>query len=136
MKIKFITLLSFLLLIALQSFGQLDSEKYLYFRKIQTYRKMKNTGAMLTLLGVTAIVVGDVIANNQPPYTGPGKAPSNIFNESNLWKGGGIVSLGVGIPLLIIGGANQIRYEKKLDNLLIRVNASQTITGITVTYRF
>lgn len=136
MKMKSITLLSFLLLIAIHSFGQNDSEKLLYFRKTETYRKVKNTGATLTVLGVISLIAGNVIAHNTPEYTGTGKAPSGFTDKSKIWMAGGVVCLGVGIPLWIAGAANQKRYEDKLDALFVRFDASPQRTGLTLTYRF
>jgi hypothetical protein len=133
---KFAALLLFPLLITVQSYCQNNSEKLLYVRKSETYRKVKNTGATLTVLGTISLIVGNVISHNTPDYTGPGKAPSDLHDESLIWKAAGVVCLGSGVPLWIVGAANQKKYETKLENLFVRFQINPKGGGLSLTYHF
>lgn len=133
---KFAALLLFLVLITVQSYCQNNSEKLLYVRKSETYRKVKNTGATLTVVGAISLIVGNVISNNTPEYTGTGKAPSGLHDDGLIWKAAGVVGLGSGVPLWIVGAVNQKKYENKLENLFVRYDLNPQGGGLTLTYRF
>ena len=133
---KSAALILFSLFITIHSYCQNNSEKLLYVRKSETYRKVKNTGVTLTVLGTISLIVGNVVSNNKPDYTGPGKAPSGLHDEGLIWKAGGIVCLGSGVPLWIVGAVNQKKYENKLENLFVRFNINPKGGGLSLTYCF
>jgi hypothetical protein len=59
-----------------------------------------------------------------------------IFGTGAVLFVGGCVSLGVGIPLWIVGGVQQKKYSAKPQQLSVRINATPQNQGLTLTYRF
>jgi hypothetical protein len=48
----------------------------------------------------------------------------------------GVSALGAGIPLWIVGGINQNKYEQKLKNVSIGMRITPQSRGLALTYRF
>lgn len=61
---KIILLIAFLACIAIESVGQQNQNKLFYAQKAEKYRRMKNTGATLTVAGGILTVVGIVTIAN------------------------------------------------------------------------
>lgn len=135
---KIAVLLCFFLCLSAQCYAQIDQQKMLYLQKSEKYRKMKNTGRVLTVIGGALWVYGVVTIVNSVNTTNGGTSTSSNGDAQNgaLAYLGGIAGLGAGIPLWIVGGYNQRKYEGKLQNLSVRINASPQNKGLTLTYRF
>ena len=136
---KIVVLLSFILCLSAQCYAQIDQQKMLYLQKSEKYRKMKNTGRVLTVIGGGLWIYGVVTIVNSINTSNNGgtttSSSGDLQNGSLAWLGG-IAGMGAGIPLWIIGGHNQRKYEDKLQNVSIRFNASPQNKGLTLTYRF
>lgn len=109
-------------------------EKIDYAAQVEKYRKMRNGGAVLTVLGSVLTVVGTVTFYNS----------MNLFEESSesgmetgaICALAGYASLGAGIPLWIVGGVQHKKYSAKLQQISVRINATPQSQGLTLTYRF
>src|SRR5450631_4487601 len=111
---KFIPLICFLMLLSVQSIAQRDPDKLFYAQKVEKYRKMKSTGATLTVTGGILVVVGISMILKGTTTTNSGSSTQTTSNSSAdtgalVWLLG-IGSLGAGIPLWIIGGHSQDKY--------------------------
>lgn len=134
---KTIVLLVFLFSISAHCYAQVDQQKLLYVQKSEKYRKMKNTGRILTVLGSVLFVTSIVTAVNSVNTTTTGTSTQTSNGEYAPWAYlGGVAGLGAGIPLWIVGGYQQRKYEAKLQNLSVRINAAPQNRGLTLTYRF
>jgi hypothetical protein len=139
---KTFILLTFLAFTAMQSFAQLDNEKLLYLEKTEKFRKMKSTGAALTISGGTLIIVGLVtLINSSYTTTYNGSGQSYTTTEGN--PGAGVAAYivgnacaGAGIPLWIIGKNNYRKYNNKLNDLSTGIRIKPQANGLTLSYRF
>ncbi len=134
------TLVLILLLFSMSfvCYSQVDPQKMAYVKKSEKYRKMKNTGRVLTVLGGVLFVSGIVTLSKSSIIYNSNGTQSTIGNPGlgALEYLGGVAGLGAGIPLWIIGGHNQKKYDAKLQNLSVRFNATPQHKGLTLTYRF
>lgn len=132
----------FLLFIGAQTFAQMNSDKMLYLQKIEKYHRMKRTGTTLTVLGSALSVVGLVtLLNSSTTTTSNGYGPSQTSTDGNPGAGlaaylVGSACVGVGIPLWIVGGVNEGRYQRKFDDLTIEAGVAPQGGGFTLRYRF
>ena len=142
MKAKTIVIVCLLLLVTFRMYAQVDSEKALYLTKVEKYRKMKNAGSALTVVGGIMLVTGVVILANSTIETidyGNGVTETNTTGHpvtGVLVAFGGAASLGAGIPLWTIGSRKQKQYENRLQGLSARFNVNPQSSGLTLTYRF
>ena len=136
---KFIFLLSFVSLIAIQSIAQRDPDKLFYAQKVEKYGKMKNTGATLTVTGGILVIVSISMLLNSGKtsnqYSTQQTATAAEQNAALVYLLG-VASLGAGIPLWIIGGHAQRKYERKFESISLKFNLTPQKTGLTLTYRF
>lgn len=101
---------------------------------------MKSTGTTLTITGGILVVVGiSMIVKSVNSYNS-NTTSQNTLN-SNAYEGEliyllGLGSLGAGIPLWIVGGHSQGKYERKFENLSVGFNLNPQRTGLTLSYRF
>jgi hypothetical protein len=139
---KIFALLAFLVFTATQSFAQLDDEKLVYLKKAEKFRKMKNTGATLTIGGSALIAVGLVtMINSSYVTTYDGGGQSHTTTEGNPGLGiaaylAGNACVGAGIPLWIIGKNNYRKYNNKVNDLSSGIRLRPQANGLTLTYRF
>jgi hypothetical protein len=138
---KLLILLSFLLVISLQAYSQMDPEKALYIAKSEKYRKMKGTGAALTVTGGILAIVGLVTLSNAETTTTSNGYGQQTQTSGNVGAGAaawifGNIGLGAGIPLWIVGKNNERKYVQKLENMSVSFNTSPQRTGLTLRYRF
>lgn len=138
---KIAVLIGFILCLSAQCYAQIDRQKLLYLQKSEKYRKMKNTGRALTVVGGAVWIYGIVTlvksANAQYNNGGTPTSSSNKDAQNgSLAYLAGTAGLGAGIPLWIIGANNQKKYENKLQNLSIRFDVNPQNKGLTLTYRF
>ena len=132
---KLLLLLFFFLFTVISSFAQHDPDKLFYFAKAEKYRRMKNTGTVLTVAGSVLTVVGIVtLVNNADPY-------GTTSNEDDILAGAaayliGLGSLGAGIPLWIVGAHNERKYNRKLEDISVKFLVAPQRSGLTFTYRF
>ena len=131
---KALTLMIFLASLSLQCYSQVEKEKFFYAQKVEKFRKMKNTGKLLTAAGSVLLVTGILTLTNSSTY--------NSTNSNNQVQTGllayifGIAGLGSGIPIWIVGGHQQNKYEEKLMTISGRFNMNTQQAGLTLTYRF
>lgn len=110
---------------------QPSTDKLDYLKKVEKYRRMKITGVTLTVVGTVLTIVGTTTFLNTP-----------IDEEGHNLEAGalgmvvGQACIGAGIPLWIVGANNQKGYNKKLQQLTVKVNATPRAHGLTLTYRF
>jgi hypothetical protein len=139
---KIFALLTFLLFTSLQTFAQQDADKLFFLKKSEKYRKMRNTGATLTVGGSILMVVGIVtLLNSTITTTSTYGSPGQTTTTGN--PGGGFAAyligaagVGAGVPLWIVGGISHGKYERKLQSLSAGVNVSPQASGLRLTYRF
>jgi hypothetical protein len=132
-------LLSFVLFTALQTYAQIDSEKLLYLEKAEKYRKMKGTGRGLVIIGSAAAVIGLVtmMSATDPAPSGYGSQTSSTGKAESgavIYLLGNVAA-GVGVPLWIVGGVNEGRYNRKADALAVRMNINPQGGGVSFSYR-
>lgn len=139
---KTFLLLSFFTFTALQSVAQQDQEKLLYLKKVEKFRKMKNTGAVLTVGGGILFVVGiATLLNSSTTTTSNGYGSSYTTTQGNPEAGlaaylFGSAGLGAGIPLWIIGKNNHRKYTRKLESVSAGAQLNLQAPGFKLTYRF
>ncbi len=104
-----------------------------YMQKVETYRKMRNAGTVLTAVGSVLAVAGTLKMSN---LKSEGKYPNETtFTNGSVCIIAGYMCLGAGLPLWIVGGINHKKYSK-LRGLSIKLNANPQAQGLTLTYRF
>jgi hypothetical protein len=136
---KILTVLLILSGFAFNCAAQIDEEKALYIQKAEKYRRMKTTGQVLTFGGTVMSIVGFVMLSNVETTT---NSYGQTVTTGNV--GGGIAlyllgscAVGAGVPLWIVGGINQGRYERKLQNsMTVSLNISPQSNGLGIRYRF
>ncbi len=128
---KILTLIVFLTCFAVQCYAQVEKEKFFYAQKVEKYRKMKNTGTLLTIAGGILLVTGIVTLTNSSTYNSTGNIQTGLL--AYIF---GLAGLGSGIPIWIVGGHNQNKYEEKLMTISGKFNMNTHQTGLTLTYRF
>ncbi|MBA4144951.1 MAG: hypothetical protein DI538_07545 [Azospira oryzae] len=132
------------LFIAHATLGQgFDKDKMFYAAKAERYKRMKNTGMILSIAGGIMAVVGvskmSKATSNATYYNGTYyyNNGSNADAETGaLLFLGGTAGLGAGIPLWIVGAHAQRKYERKLEGIGVRLNINQQNKGLTLSYRF
>jgi hypothetical protein len=137
---KTLTLLTVLFFFALSCGAQIDEDKALYMQKFEKYRRMKNTGQLLTFGGSAAMVIGIVMISNaaETSYSSSGQPTStggNVGSGVAVYLLGGC-AVGAGIPLWIVGGINKGRYERKLKTVSMAFNSSPQNRGLAIRYKF
>jgi len=128
---------------AVSSVDKVNRDKLFYAGKAEKYRKRKNTGATLTVLGGVLFVVGVATLANSSYNTYYNGSTGTTTNSTtgNPEAGSlallfGMGGLGAGIPLWIVGAHQQRKYEAKLQNLSFRFNLNPGGKGLTLSYRF
>jgi hypothetical protein len=139
---KIVTLLTFLVFTALQSFAQHEPDKLLYMAKVEKYRKMKNTGGVLTMGGGVLLIGGLVTLMNSSTTTTSYSGGSPQTSSTGNAAGGfvaylvGTACVGAGIPLWIVGGNNHRKYSRKLESVSVNLNVDPQKNGLTLSCRF
>jgi hypothetical protein len=112
--------------------------KLFYAGKAEKYRKMKGTGATLTVMGGILLVVGiSTLLNVSTTTYGNGTTSTS----GNAGAGVvayllGVAGLGSGIPLWIVGAHQHRKYNNKLQGVSFRFNMNPQGKGLALTYRF
>ena len=127
--------------VAQQTFSQRDPEKQLYFEKAEKYRRMKNTGTTLTVLGTTLSIIGIAVLLNSSETTTYNGSSTHTTTTGNPGSGAaayliGTACVGAGIPLWIVGGINQGRYRRKYESVTVGASIVPQHPGLTLRYRF
>ena len=105
--------------------------------KVEKYRKLKNTGATLTVVGGVLFVVGvSMLLNSTTTYYNGQTSSSSNAGTGAIAYVLGVAGLGTGIPLWIVGAHQQRKYTKKLEGVTLRFNLHPQGQGITFAYRF
>lgn len=118
-----------------------EQDKILYELKAEKYKRMKNTGAALTVGGGVLAIVGIVVGSNSSvTTTSYGGGPTDTestgslgFSVAAFLIGG--ASVGVGVPLWIVGSKSEKKYTQKLENLSVKMNVRPGTKGLTLVYR-
>jgi len=123
------------LLVALSfsAFGQIDQQKLLYLKKVEKYRKMRNTGFAFAAIGAGCGIYGltQLIKssnNKSGQYVGDPTAPY-------LWLAGAPL-FATGITLGLVGTGNYSKYQRKLQTVTINLNYSPRQAGLALVYKF
>jgi hypothetical protein len=131
-----------LAVLSVNCYAQYDSDKLFYVKKAEKYRRMKNTGAILTVGGTILAVVGiSTLMNATTTTTYYGSGTPATTNTGNAAGGAvayvlGAASMGAGIPLWIVGGHARRKYERKLEAITVRLDLNQQTNGLTLRYAF
>ena len=140
---KYFVVIAFLFAVASQSFAQLSPEKALYIQKADKYRRMKGGGVALTVVGgILAIVgIGTLANSSYETYYNGNTGQTTTTTHGNPEAGAvafllGAAGLGAGIPLTIVGTHNQRKYERRIENLSVKLNLNPQRTGLRLIYRF
>jgi hypothetical protein len=109
-------------------------------QKTEKFRRMKNTGATLTVVGTILTVAGIVTVVNNVEETVPGSQTYTATNDKAatgaiMWLVG-VGGMGAGIPLWAVGAHKYKSYSQKLNAVSIRFNASPQRAGLTLAYKF
>ncbi|MES2731956.1 MAG: hypothetical protein V4714_09410 [Bacteroidota bacterium] len=125
-------------------FKRKSGSEALYLRKIESYRKLRNTGVTLGVIGAVVTVAGIVtIATTKwvPTNNRVGSTTSQPENIDRFF--GGVLATVLGIPITTTGailggiGARKMKqYNKKLENLSLDFNYTPNQQGFALTYRF
>jgi hypothetical protein len=116
--------------------------KLFYAGKVEKYRKMKGTGATLTVVGGILLVVGIATLVNATSNSYTNSYGSTQTSTSGNAAAGavayllGLGGLGAGIPLWIVGAHQQRKYSKRLEGFTLRFNVNPQSKGVTVACRF
>ena len=116
--------------------------KLFYAGKVEKYRKMKGTGATLTVMGGILLVVGVATLLNVSSNTYVNSYGSTQTTTSGNAATGavayllGLGGLGAGIPLWIVGAHQQRKYSKRLEGFTLRFNMNPQGKGLTLACRF
>lgn len=139
---KVLLLITFLSFVIVPSFAQINSEKLVYLQKVEKYRRMKSTGATLTIGGSVLMVTGlIVLSNSSYEYVDYGNGNTQERTTGNPLAGAviwivGNASVGAGIPIWIIGKNNFRKYSNKLESVSIKVNTNPQYSGLTLACKF
>ncbi|HOX82874.1 MAG TPA: hypothetical protein PLS08_07575 [Chryseolinea sp.] len=135
---KTILLLGFIFTLSVQCYSQIDPQKLLYLQKAEKARRMKNTGRALTMVGGVLFITGIVTSvNNIKDYNNTGIPLSSSELRNNfLLYAGGTAGLSSGIPIWVLGGTNQRKYDDRAMSISFKINTSPQNKGLTLTYRF
>ena len=112
-----------------------------YTAKAEKYRRMKKTGATLTVTGGILTVVGIVVLSNSSyeSYSSPGYSYSTSSGNPGLGVAAfllGTGGLGAGIPLWIVGSKSERKYNQKLEGVSAGIRLSPQQAGLTLRYSF
>ncbi len=132
---KTVALMIILFSVGVKCYSQTDPQKLLYLREAERYRKMKNTGTVLTVVGGVLFATGLVTLVNSSTNYYSNSTPNDVRNGLYAYIGGA-ACLGAGIPLWIVGGTKHRKMLAKSEGLSVRINAMPTNRGLTFTYRF
>src|SRR5258706_14897128 len=116
--------------------------KLFYAGKVEKYRKMKGTGATLTVVGGILLVVGIATLVNATSNSYTNSYGTTSTSTSNNAATGavayllGLGGLGAGIPLWIVGAHQQRKYSKRLEAFTLRFNMNPQGKGLTLACRF
>lgn len=139
---KTLTLLLLLVFSATHLPAQQNDEKLFNLMKAEKYRRMKNTGAVLTVAGTILSIVGIVtISNSSYTTTTNGYGQTTSTATSGNPAGGalaflaGSAAVGAGVPLWIVGAHAEKKYQRKLDGLAFRLNLNRRTAGVALVYR-
>ncbi|OFX16968.1 MAG: hypothetical protein A2033_13785 [Bacteroidetes bacterium GWA2_31_9] len=138
---------------------KLDAIKYKH--KVESYKKMKNTGKAFLIVGIPAtiggislIIKGDRQINNamNQPYTSTYNSNTGTFttenNDDEFDKGSRNMMLGalmayVGVPLTVLGAIftptgnrKSKQYQELLDNMSLGAYYFQDKKGFVLKYTF
>lgn len=136
--IRFIFLCALFGFLAGQTYAQRQQhsrEKIDYFKKVEKYRRMKNGGMTLTIMGSVLLVAGTITVLNST-------VDEVFYTESKTADAGvaclvaGHISLAAGIPLWIVGANNHKKYFQKVQQLSVKINSTPQSQGLTLMYRF
>jgi F0F1-type ATP synthase membrane subunit c/vacuolar-type H+-ATPase subunit K len=114
-------------------------QKLFYTKKVEKYRKMKSTGASLTVLGVVMFGVGvGILANTTVNTSSTG---ATTYSGGNPDTGAlallvGMGSLGAGIPIWIVGAHNSRKYAKKMESVTVSFRNTPQSAGLSLAFHF
>lgn len=137
---KPLVIVTLLLLLSSKIFAQQD-DKTFYIEKSEKYRRMRNTGQVLTVTGGLVFIIGVVTLSNSSIDTNSNGYSSTTTTVGNPAQGAaevfvGFAALGAGIPLWIVGGHSHRKYEHKLQMLTLQPYTLPQQRGLTLCYRF
>ena len=122
-----------LLVLVFQSYAQQMDERLFYLEKVEKYRRLKTAGVFLSVAGSIALVVVGVRLSEDDFYYYHSDEDDYAMALTAV---AGVSALGAGIPLWIVGGYNQSKYNEKMKRVSIGMRIDSGSKGLSLTYRF
>ncbi len=94
---------------------------------------MKTAGTVLSVAGTIALIVVAAKINSEDYYYLHSEEDDIALALTSI---AGVSAVGAGIPLWIVGGYNQNKYEQKLKNVSVGMRITSQSKGLALTYRF
>jgi hypothetical protein len=130
---------AFIFFFVFQSSAQQIDEKF-YKHRVEKFKRIKNYGVGLTALGGVALLVGLAMTASDE---NDGQTFNSGYNQqSDDVKAGEVITVGSffllapGIPLWIIGGKGESKYNQKQKAVSVRANMDFQQRGVALSYRF
>ena len=133
-----LTVALLLFAISFNSMAQIDNQKMQYLKKVEKFRKMRNIGFAMIVVGAGMGITGISRLTKATYYTNSsGQTTSSDPGAAFLWIGGAPL-FGGGMPLTLIGHKKMKQYERKLVGTGATVNfqISPYQQGLVFTYKF
>lgn len=141
-KMKNVVLKTSLLLIiwssvVFQTHAQ-EQDELSYYKKAEKYRRIKTAGAVLAITGTTMMVISVAISTVSYDDSSNGINEKDRMSETveAITFLGGAACLATGIPLWIVGGVNEARYERKAKKSSVNLGLNPERPGLILSYRF
>jgi hypothetical protein len=116
------------------------SDRDIYLKAYEKYKRMHNGGVVMIVVGGIAAFAGVVMISSAnyttDPYTGQRTTTDPAATAGALMVIGSTGFLGAGIPLTIVGGHQMKKYKRKLDGVTLKLNLKPQQTGLTLAYKF
>jgi len=138
---KPIAIVALLLIISSNIHAQVNRDKLFYAEKIEKYRRMKNTGRVLTFTGGALMVIGIATAANASTRTVSNGYSTQTYTDGHAEQAAleillGTAALGAGIPLWTVGAHTQRKYEWRLQTVTLQPYSMPQHRGFSLCYRF
>lgn len=119
-------------------FAQEAIDQVVITQKVEKYKKMKDTGAMLSVGGSVLTLVGFITMLNSSISTIESPA-GNVTTETRGYPGMGTAlfllghaGLGAGIPLYVVGKNNERKYNGMLQGVSLKFNVNPRAAGLSL----
>lgn len=133
----------FLVFFQISSIAQVYGEKLLYLKKVESFKRMQNTGITLDIIGISTTIVGISMFTSADwqKLKSPSGQSYYATEDPKALKGfllaiAGIPITAVGTVFTIIGSRKVNFYKRKLGGFSFDYKASPFYQGVVVSYKF